>query len=129
MGVPLDIIEPCGFPLGDRQLRRSAMDYLDQADWTRHRDWPQFCAARHIAPARLILFSSKAATPMQEFGFARDDILLFGSESAGVPDSVHTLSDARVTIAMRAGMRSLNLAVSVGMGLFEALRQTGQLPR
>jgi tRNA (cytidine/uridine-2'-O-)-methyltransferase len=129
MGVPLDIIEPCGFPLGDRQLRRAAMDYLDNAHWTRHRDWDDFLTARRVAPARLILFSRKAATPIQEFGFACDDILLFGSESAGVPASVHALADARVTITMHAGMRSLNLAVSVGMGLFEALRQTGQLPR
>ncbi len=129
LNVPVDIIEPCGFPFSDRSLKRAGMDYFEQADFTRHPDWDAFCATADSQFARIVLLSSKAKHPHHEFRFKKDDILLFGSESAGVPIDVHQRADERITIKMRNGMRSLNLAVSAGMALGEALRQTGQFPQ
>lgn len=125
-GVPCDIIEPCGFPFSDRALKRAGMDYAALAHVARHADWEAFRAAP--APGRLVLLSSKASGSLYDFAFEADDRLLFGSESAGVPEDVRTRADAAVRIPMRADLRSLNLAVSAGIALAEALRQTGQLP-
>ncbi len=125
--ISVDIIEPCGFPFSERALKRSGMDYLDHVEITRHADWGHFCAA-YAGKARLVLLSSKASQPLHHFAFTADDILLFGSESAGVPDAVRDATDAGVTIPMVSGMRSLNLAVAVGMTLTEALRQTESFP-
>ena len=126
MGVPVHVIEPCGFPLSDRAIRRAAMDYGEPADVTRHPGWAEFHASRQ---GRIVLFSTKGATPLHDFSFRPDDILLFGRESVGVPDEVHEASDARVFIPLTAGRRSLNVTVSAAIGLSEALRQTGQFPK
>lgn len=123
LGVALDIIEPCGFPLDDKSIRRSAMDYGAQADVMRHASWTAFLSGRD--PGRLILFTTKGAGPYQQFSFRPDDILLMGRESAGVPDEVHNAADARLLIPMRPGMRSINVINAAAMALGEALRQTG----
>lgn len=127
LGISVDIIEPCGFPFSERALKRSGMDYLDHVEITRHADWENFFAT-YGGKMRMVLLSSKASAPLHRFAFADDDILLFGSESAGVPDTVRDAADAGVTIPMVPGMRSLNLAVAVGMTLGEALRQTESFP-
>lgn len=125
MGVPVHVIEPCGFPLSDKAIRRAAMDYGEPADVVRHPGWADFHAR---CSGRIVLFSTKAATPLHGFAFRPDDILLFGRESVGVPEEVHEASDARVFIPLMAGRRSLNVTVSAAIGLSEALRQTGQFP-
>ena len=131
LGVPLDIIEPCGFLLSDRNLRRAGMDYLDQLDLTRHESWGAWQARPQDQhnPGRLILLTTRAAVPYTGFQFRPGDTLLAGRESAGVPDEVHNAADARVLIPMRPGMRSLNVAQAAAMVLGEALRQTGRFPQ
>ncbi|MES3027457.1 MAG: tRNA (cytidine(34)-2'-O)-methyltransferase [Pseudomonadota bacterium] len=126
MGVSVHVIEPCGFPLSDKAIRRAAMDYGEPADVTRHPGWAEFHAGRQ---GRIVLFSTKAASPLHDFSFRPDDILLFGRESVGVPEEVHEASDERVFIPLTAGRRSLNVTVSAAIGLSEALRQTGQFPK
>ena len=126
LDVAVDIIEPCGFPFSDRRLKRAGMDYFDHVDFTRHADWDAFLAHVDSLSARIILLTSKAEAAYHQFVFRADDILLFGSESAGVPSHVRDRADSRITIKMKNGMRSLNLAVSAGMALSEALKQTGQ---
>lgn len=125
LGAGVDIIEPCGFAFSDRALRRSGMDYAAGAEVVRHADWPAFEAAR---TGRIVLLSTRAELTLIKVDFARDDILLFGSEGAGVPNHVHDAADLRVRIPMRPGFRSLNVAVSAGIALAEALRQTGGWP-
>jgi tRNA (cytidine/uridine-2'-O-)-methyltransferase len=127
LGVGLDIIEPCGFLLSDRNLRRAGMDYLEGLDWARHASWEQWQAGR--GPGRMILLTTGAAQPYTEFAFRPGDTLLVGRESAGVPEEVHNAADARLLIPMRAGMRSLNVAQAAAMVLGEALRQTALFPR
>ncbi len=129
LGVALDIIEPCGFLLSDRNFRRAGMDYAAQADMHRHASWDRFQAVRASGPKnRLVLLTTRAAQPYTGFAFDPDDILLMGRESAGVPDEVHQAADARLLIPMRPGLRSLNVAQAAAMVLGEALRQTGQFP-
>ena len=127
--VPLDIILPCGFPASDRQLRRAAMDYGAAADITRHANFDAFDGRRRAEGRRLMLMSSHASQRLPEVEFRADDVLLMGSESAGVPDSVRDLADVRVRIPMAPGFRSLNIAVSTGIAVAEALRQTGSFPQ
>jgi tRNA (cytidine/uridine-2'-O-)-methyltransferase len=126
LGVALDIIEPCGFLLSDRNLRRAGMDYLDRLDLTRHPSWEAWRG--RPAPGRVVLLTTKAAQPYAEFRFQPGDTLLVGRESAGVPEDVHQAADARLLIPMRPGLRSLNVAQAAAMVLGEALRQTGLLP-
>lgn len=125
LGLDVDIIEPAGFPLSDRALKRAGMDYLEMADLTRHVDWHAFEDWRKAGARRLVLLSTKAAIPYTSFRFASGDILLFGRESAGVPDPVHQAADARLTIPMQGAARSINVALSVAMVAGEALRQLG----
>ncbi|ACG79282.1 rRNA methylase family protein [Phenylobacterium zucineum HLK1] len=125
LGVPLDVIEPCGFPLSDRAVARAAMDYAARADVVRHAGWGDFRAA---SQGRLVLFTTRAAQPFQDFDFRPGDVLLFGRESAGVPDEVHAAADARLFIPLVAGARSLNVVTAAAMALSEALRQTGGFP-
>jgi tRNA (cytidine/uridine-2'-O-)-methyltransferase len=125
LGVPVDIVEPAGFLLGDRRMRRAGMDYLDAAALERHVSWASFRAAHG---GRLVLLTTKASTDYHRFAFRVDDILLLGRESEGVPDWVHEAADARLRIPMRPGLRSLNVALAAAMVLGEALRQTEQLP-
>lgn len=121
LGVPVDVIEPAGFDMTDRALRRAGLDYLDHVTITRHESFDAFDAARS---GRLILLTSHATTFHHTFRFDAADTLLLGRESAGVPQHVHDRADARVRIAMRPGMRSLNIAVATAMVIGEALRQT-----
>lgn len=125
LGVPVDIVEPCGFPLGDRALRRAGMDYAAATDIVRHVDWAAFRAA---APGRLVLLTTGGGVRLDVARFDADDILLMGSEGAGVPADVHDAATLRVRIPMRSGFRSLNVAVAAGIALGEALRQTGGWP-
>src|ERR1700690_2648910 len=126
MGVPVDIIEPCGFLFSDAQLKRSGMDYLDLADCVRHASWEKYLAARE--PGRIVLLTSKASMPYAEFAFAANDTILLGRESAGVPQAVHDRADARLRIAKKSGLRSINVAQAGAMVLGEALRQTRTFP-
>jgi tRNA (cytidine/uridine-2'-O-)-methyltransferase len=128
LGLAVDIVEPAGFDHSDRALKRAGMDYLEIAALTRHVDFERFDAWRRGGGRRLVLFTTKAALPYTEFAFAPGDVLLFGRESAGVPDAVHECADARVTIPMPGGGRSLNLAMAVAMGAGEAVRQVGGRP-
>lgn len=125
LGVGVDIIEPCGFAFSERALRRSGMDYADSVDVTRHVDWSAFDASRR---GRIVLLSTQADVTIGQACFEPDDILLFGSEGSGVPQAVHERADLRLRIPMRPGYRSLNVAVSAGIALAEALRQTGGWP-
>ena len=116
----VDLIEPMGFPFGERAMARAAMDYAERAAITRHADWAAF--ERTVA-GRIVLLTTRGAQPLWELAFRPDDVLLLGSEGAGVPDHVHDRADARVLIPMRAGLRSLNVAVAGGIALAEARRQ------
>ena len=118
--VGIDVIEPCGFPFSVKALRRSSMDYADIADICRHISWEAF---QESVTGRLILMSTKSATPLWDFGFQESDTIMMGRESAGVPDDVARACDARLLIPMPGGGRSLNVAVSAGIALGEATRQ------
>ena len=124
LGVGVHVIGPAGFDFSDRALRRAGMDYLEMAALTRHVDWEAFMGWRQ--GRRLVLFTTRAASAYTSFAFATDDILLFGRESAGVPDFVHEAADARVAIPMPGGGRSLNLAMGAAMAAGEAMRQVGR---
>jgi tRNA (cytidine/uridine-2'-O-)-methyltransferase len=126
LGAAVDLIEPMGFAWDDRRVRRTAMDYIDHVAIARHADFEAFRAT--IASARLVLFTTKATQSAYDFAYRPDDILLFGKESAGVPERVAEACDARVRIPMRPQVRSMNLATSAALALGEALRQTGALP-
>ena len=123
--TPVDIIEPMGFPWSDKARKRSAMDYDDKVDVTRHADFDAFTAR---VPGRLILLTTHGGVRLPDATFQSDDTLLFGSESAGAPDFVHRGVDLAVRIPLAAGLRSLNLSVATGIALAEALRQTGGWP-
>lgn len=128
LGFEVDIIEPAGFDLSDRNLKRAGMDYLALAALTRHVTFERFLDSVTASGRRIILASTRASHPYCDFAFRPDDILLFGRESAGVPDHVHERADHRILIPMREGQRSINLAVSVAMITGEALRQTNGFP-
>ena len=131
-GVPVDIIEPCGFVLGDRRFRRAGMDYLDLAEWRRHASWEAFLEWRRATGGdgrgRLVLLTTKARQRYDRFAFDPEDTLLVGRESAGVPDEVHRAVDAAIRVPMRPGARSLNVALAAALVLGEALRSTGGFP-
>jgi tRNA (cytidine/uridine-2'-O-)-methyltransferase len=127
LGVEAHIIEPAGFPTSDRAFRRAGMDYLDQVALRRHVDWTAFETWRRAEGLHLVLFTTAATLPYLEHGYRRDDVLMFGRESAGVPEAVHAAADARLLIPMRAGLRSINVAMAAAMALGEAIRQTGAL--
>ena len=122
LGVAVDIIEPCGFLFSEAGFRRAGLDYVKRADIRRHESWERFCAVRR---GRLVLLTTKASLSYTAFGFGLDDTLLFGRESAGVPDHLHDAAAARIRIPLRTGLRSLNVAQAAAMALGEALRQTG----
>jgi tRNA (cytidine/uridine-2'-O-)-methyltransferase len=125
LGIEAHIIAPAGFPTSDRAFRRAGMDYLDQVNWTRHDSWTKFEQWRKQGGYRLLLFTTKGATPYLDFRYAASDILLFGRESAGVTQAVADTADARLVIPIKAGLRSLNVAMAAAMALGEALRQIG----
>ena len=124
-GVPVDLIEPMGFEWDDRRVRRTAMDYVDHVEVIRH---PSFTKFREATPGRMILFTTKGDRSPYEYEFRRNDILLFGKESGGVPMEVAAMCDAKLRIPIRPEVRSFNLATSAALALGEALRQTEGLP-
>lgn len=128
LGIGVDIIEPCGFVWSDRHLRRAGMDYLDRVATIRHESWPAFQDARQTSGSRLILLTTRGSVPHTGFAFQAGDCLLLGRESAGVPNDVHKAADARVRVPMKAGLRSINLAMAAAIVLGEALRQTDGFP-
>jgi tRNA (cytidine/uridine-2'-O-)-methyltransferase len=125
LGAAAHIIEPAGFPVSDRHFRRAGMDYLDQVAIMRHDSWSKFEQWRNEAGYRLILFSTRGTSSYLDYRYSADDVLLFGRESAGVPDEVVSAADARLVIPIKPGLRSLNVAMAAAMALGEALRQTG----
>lgn len=132
LDVPLDIIEPCGFIFNEKAMRRAGMDYLEMAEYKRHNSWTDFLEFRKQNPdkyGRIILLTTKASAPYTEFEFKENDIILMGRESAGVPEEVHQIADARLIIPMNEKARSINVAVSAVMVIGEALRQTNLFPK
>jgi tRNA (cytidine/uridine-2'-O-)-methyltransferase len=127
LGAAVDLIEPLGFAWDDRRVRRTAMDYIDHVEEARHAGFDAFRAT--IGPARLVLFTTKAAQSAYDFAYRADDVLLFGKESAGVPSAVAELCDVRLRLPIRPEVRSMNLATAAALALGEALRQVGSLPR
>jgi tRNA (cytidine/uridine-2'-O-)-methyltransferase len=126
LGVGIDVIEPCGFHFGDAGFRRAGMDYAERTPIVRHENWNRF---RNTVNGRLVLLTTKAALEYTAHRFALTDIILLGRESAGVPDEVHGVADVRLRVPMRAGARSLNVALAAAMVLGEALRQTESFQR
>lgn len=122
MQAGLDIIEPASFPWDERKIKQSAMDYLTKVNYQRHSSWHTFFETKE--ERRVVLMSTKAAQPYFDFEFRPDDILLAGSESAGVPQDIHEAVDERILIPMQAETRSLNIVNATSMILGEALRQT-----
>ena len=122
MGIGVDIVEPAGFAWSDRALARAGMDYAGAVAVVRHVDWAAFERQAH---GRIVLLTTAGAVPLPAAQFEVDDLLLLGSESAGVPAAVHDRADIRVRVPMRAGFRSLNVAVAAAMVVGEAMRQTG----
>jgi tRNA (cytidine/uridine-2'-O-)-methyltransferase len=122
LGVGIDIIEPCGFLLSDRNFRRAGMDYLKSADVRRHPSWSRFHDG--FSAGRLVLLTTGGDMAYTDFAFAADDTLMVGQESAGVPADVHDAAHARLVIPLQGGLRSLNVAQAAAMVLGEALRQT-----
>ncbi|MBB3771855.1 tRNA (cytidine/uridine-2'-O-)-methyltransferase [Angulomicrobium tetraedrale] len=127
-GLPLHIIEPAGFPVGDAGFRRAGMDYLDRVAIRRHASFTAFEAWRRAEGRRMVLCTTRGAVPHTGFAFADNDVLLLGRESAGVPEEVHALAQARIIIPLMADARSLNVAIAGAIILGEALRQTGGFP-
>ncbi len=132
LDLPLDIIEPCGFIFNEKAMKRAGMDYLDLASYRRHNSWEDFLEYRTVHPeeyGRIILLTTRASKPYTDFKFAPNDIILMGRESAGVPEAVHQLADARLLIPMNQNARSINVAVSAVMVIGEGLRQTNLFPK
>jgi tRNA (cytidine/uridine-2'-O-)-methyltransferase len=125
MGLPVEMIEPCGFHFGDAGFRRAGMDYAARAQIVRHASWQAF---KNTVNGRLVLLTARAADPYTAHRFIDTDIILLGSESSGVPGDVHAVADVRLRIPMRADARSLNVALAAAMVLGEALRQTEGFP-
>ena len=126
LSVPMDVIEPCGFVLSDKNLRRAGMDYVDHLDLTKHMHWDAFKDTH--AKSRIVLLSTKASSSFLDFSFKKNDILLLGRESAGVPEYVHQFCQHKVKIPISPQTRSLNVALAAALVLGEALRQTKGYP-
>jgi tRNA (cytidine/uridine-2'-O-)-methyltransferase len=124
LDVAAHIIEPAGFPVSDRHFRRAGMDYLDQVTITRHDSWSKFEQWRRAEGCRLILFTTRGVGSYLDYRYGAADVLLFGRESAGVPDEVFAAADARLAIPIKPALRSLNVAMAAAMAVGEALRQT-----
>lgn len=132
LDLPLDIIEPCGFLFNEKAMRRAGMDYLDFVSFKRHNSWNDFLDYREKHPeeyGRIVLLTTHASKPFFDFKFEKNDIILMGRESAGVPECVHQIADARLRIPMNEKARSINVAVSAVMAVGEALRQTNLFPK
>jgi tRNA (cytidine/uridine-2'-O-)-methyltransferase len=127
LGLPIDVIEPCGFPFSERDLRRSALDYYNSAEIKIHASWSQFLEIRS-EKCRILLLTTKAATAYTDFSYHPGDVILLGRESAGAPKSVHAAADARLRIPLVADMRSINVTHAAAMVTGEALRQINGFP-
>jgi tRNA (cytidine/uridine-2'-O-)-methyltransferase len=127
LGVEVDLIEPCGFLLDDRRVRRAALDYSAKLTVRRHVSWESFLAD-HDPRSRLVLMTTSGSMALHRFAFAAEDIILLGRESAGAPEAVHRAASARVVIPLHRPARSLNVALAGAIALAEALRQTGVFP-
>jgi tRNA (cytidine/uridine-2'-O-)-methyltransferase len=128
LAVPLEVIEPCAFPLSDKSMRRAALDYGEKAVFRLHASWRDFLADPARNEGRLILFTTGGSQPHHRFAFRQGDTLLMGRESAGVPQDVHAAAQASVFVPLAAGTRSLNVVAAAAIGLGEALRQVGGFP-
>jgi len=126
LGLGIDLIEPLGFILEDRRLRRAHMDYLKHVQVTRHGSWERFLQERE--PGRLVLLTTKGDIRYTDFRFTPEDVLLLGRESSGVPEEVHHQAAARLRVPLQPGLRSLNVAIAAAMVIGEALRQTEGFP-
>lgn len=132
LDLPIDIIEPCGFIFNEKAMKRAGMDYLHLASYKKHTSWQDFLDYRDAHKdeyGRLILMTTKSTTCYTDFEFKPNDIILMGRESKGVPEAVHQIADARLTIPMNQNTRSINVAVSAVMVIGEALRQTNSFPK
>jgi tRNA (cytidine/uridine-2'-O-)-methyltransferase len=125
LGCAVHIVEPCGFPFDDQKLRRAGMDYIHKATYRRHLSWDAFLKYRETAPGRLLLLETDGATRYTDVAYRPSDYVMLGRESAGTPAALYPLMDATITIPMREGMRSLNVAMSAGMLVAEVARQQG----
>lgn len=125
LGVPLDVILPCAFPLSDKSMKRAALDYGPEAEVKLHDDWQDFLDASRKNKRRIVLLTTKAKHSFHTFAFQPDDVLLLGRESAGAPDYVHDAADARIIIPMTPSIRSFNVVTAGAMILSEGLRQLG----
>jgi tRNA (cytidine/uridine-2'-O-)-methyltransferase len=124
LGIGLDIIEPCGFPISDKDLKRSAMDYALRCELIRHNDFAAFVAATKATNSRIIVIETDGATPLHDFTFAETDVLMLGRETKGTPKEVMEICDEVVSIPMAPGNRSFNVTISGAIALGEAMRQT-----
>ena len=122
LGTKLEIIEPCGFLLSDKRFKRVVMDYMDEKEIILHQSFEHFFESKKNQ--RIILMTTKASISYTKFKFEKNDTILFGRESAGVPDIVHKLIKNRLKIPMKNNKRSLNIASSVAIILAESLKQT-----
>lgn len=132
LDLEIDIIEPCGFLFNEKAMRRAGMDYLDFARYRRHNSWDDFLKFRAGHPeeyGRVVLLTTHGDTSFVDFEFKPNDIILMGRESAGVPEAVHNLANARLVIPMNPNARSINMAVSAAMAITEGLRQTHNFPK
>jgi tRNA (cytidine/uridine-2'-O-)-methyltransferase len=127
--VPVDIIMPTGFAFSDARLKRAAMDYGESAQVVKHASFDAFLTMVKAQGGRIVLMSAHADTLLHDIAFEANDVLLMGSESAGVPEAVRAAVDLSTRIPMAPGFRSLNIAVSTGIAVAEALRQTGKFPQ
>lgn len=129
LGVPLEVIEPCGFLWDERRMRRAGMDYVEHARVLRHSSWAAFAAARTGQPGRLVLLTTRGEDRLDRFSFRPGDVIMVGRESAGVPAEVAATADVRLRLPMAAGVRSLNVAMAATMAVTEALRQLDAFPQ
>jgi len=126
LGLEAHIIEPAGFPVTDRAFRRAGMDYLDEVAIVRHPSFAAFETWRRREKLTLVLLTTRASLSYLDHPFREDQVLLFGRESAGVPEAVHEAAEIRLRIPMREGLRSLNIAMAAAMVAGEAIRQVGR---
>lgn len=129
LGLPVHVIEPLGFVWDEKKMRRAGMDYLDRLDVKRHKSWAKFLESEASSIGRLVAITTKGSEPVQGFQPQMGDYFIFGQESAGLPDHIHDRSDARVVIPMVEGERSMNLAVSCGIIMYDAMNKLGIMPK
>ena len=122
LGAKLEIIEPCGFLINDKRFKRVVMDYMDEKEIKFYQSSNDFFESKKNQ--RIILMTTKASSSYTEFKFKKNDTILFGRESAGVPEKIHKIVKYRLKIPMKNNKRSLNIASSVAIILAESLKQT-----